>query len=155
MSTQAKRRLVLAGAIVVAGAALAFIAMGNVGQNLVYYWTPSDLLAKGEKAYGTTVRLGGVVVPGTMKWDAKSLNLEFSVSDGHGDEGKKVAVHSTGAPPQMFREGIGVVVEGTYDKSGVFKSDRLMVNHSNEYRPPKPGEKVENFGAKTMVDARP
>jgi cytochrome c-type biogenesis protein CcmE len=40
----------------------------------------------------------------------------------------------------MFRDKIGVVVEGTYDKSGVFSSNRLMVNHSNEYRAPKEGE---------------
>jgi len=63
-----------------------------------------------------------------------------------------VLVSSTEVPPQMFREGIGVVVEGTYDRSGVFTSHRLMVNHSNEYRPPKPGEKPRDWD-KTVTDS--
>ena len=50
----------------------------------------------------------------------------------------------------MFRESIGVVVEGTYDQSQVFSSNRLMVNHSNEYRAPKPGEDA----AQVAGDAR-
>ncbi len=45
----------------------------------------------------------------------------------------------------MFREGIGVVVEGTFDATQVFKTNRLMINHSNEYRPPKPGEDPEKW----------
>jgi cytochrome c-type biogenesis protein CcmE len=47
----------------------------------------------------------------------------------------------------MFREGIGVVVEGIFDRSQTFTSQRLMVNHSNEYRPPKPGEGPDNWKA--------
>ncbi len=54
-------------------------------------------------------------------------------------------MRSTEVPPQMFREGIGVVVEGTFDKSQVFSSNRLMVNHSNEYRAPKPGEEPRKW----------
>ena len=48
-------------------------------------------------------------------------------------------MHATEAPPQMLREGIGVVVEGTYTEAGVFETDRLMVKHSNEYRAPEEG----------------
>jgi cytochrome c-type biogenesis protein CcmE len=51
-----------------------------------------------------------------------------------------VAVRSRGTPPQMFRDGIGVVVEGRYLSDGVFNCTNLMIKHSNEYRPPKPGE---------------
>ena len=63
-----------------------------------------------------------------------------------GVDGKNtVFVHSSGAPPQMFREGIGVVVEGTMSKAGVFESRRLMVKHSNEYRAPEEGTSVEDL----------
>jgi len=58
------------------------------------------------------------------------------VTDGSGD----INVKSRGAPPQMFRDGMGVVVEGRYMTNGVFDCKNLMVKHSNEYRPPKPGE---------------
>lgn len=131
------RNLVIAiAAIVIAGGALAFVAIGNMGENLVYYWSPSEMTASGPKAIGPTIRLGGIVVPGSLKWDEKATTLNFKVADDHKKLDTAVDVVAHQVPPQMFREGIGVVVEGTWDKNRLFTSDRLMVNHSNEYKPP-------------------
>ncbi len=127
-------------ALLVAGGALAFIALGDLGNNLVYYWTPAEMLAAGSKAYGATIRLGGVVKKGSIAWDAGHTELTFRVANDPTPTAVDVLVKVRETPPQMFREGIGVVVEGTFDKAQVFTSNRLMVNHSNEYRPPKPGE---------------
>lgn len=135
-----KGPLLAIGALAVAAAALAFIALGNLGDNLVYYWSPSDMVAQGTNAYGPTIRLGGIVVPKTIEWNPGHTALSFKVADSPEPGAKNVTVNCEQIPPQMFREGIGVVVEGTYDSSQIFKSSRLMVNHSNEYRPPKPGE---------------
>jgi cytochrome c-type biogenesis protein CcmE len=127
--------LVLAIALIVSG--FGYLLYGNIGKNIVYFWTPGELLAKGDVGLDRPVRLGGQVVPGSVQWNADALDLRFRVTDGT----KEVAVHSRGAPPQMFRDGIGVVVEGRYQRSGIFESTSLMVKHSNEYRAPKPGEK--------------
>jgi cytochrome c-type biogenesis protein CcmE len=135
------RRLALIGSLVVAGAALAFVAFGNIGENLVYYWDPTQLVEAGDKSIGATIRLGGVVKDGTVDWNPDASELEFIVSDG----AEEVAVHCSGAPPQMFREGIGVVVEGTMTKAGIFESSRLMVKHSNEYKAPEEGADVEDL----------
>lgn len=135
MTPQTQRRLYLVGALVVAGGALAFISFGNVGENLVYYWDPSQLVAAGDDGIGATVRLGGQVKAGTLDWKPEQNQLNFQVTDGK----QTVTVHATSAPPQMFREGIGVVVEGEMTRAGVFEADRLMVKHSNEYRAPKEG----------------
>lgn len=136
-----KRTTLLAlGALLVAAAALGVIAFGDIGKNLVYYWTPAEMLAAGSKAYGATIRLGGIVQKGTVAWDAGHTELSFRVANDATPAAASVLVKVRETPPQMFREGIGVVVEGTLDKSQVFTSNRLMVNHSNEYRPPKPGE---------------
>jgi cytochrome c-type biogenesis protein CcmE len=86
------------------------------------------------------VRLGGLVQPGSVKWDAQTLDLRFVVVDS-GGQTQAVNVHSRGAPPQMFRDGMGVVVEGRYHRNGVFESTNLMVKHSNEYRKPEHGER--------------
>jgi cytochrome c-type biogenesis protein CcmE len=59
--------------------------------------------------------------------------------------GQTVAVHSKGAPPQMFRDGMGVVVEGRYHRDGVFQSTNLMVKHSNEYRAPEHGARPQEM----------
>jgi cytochrome c-type biogenesis protein CcmE len=92
------------------------------------------------------VRLGGQVKPGSVKWNDTTLALHFTITDGTSD----IAVDSKGAPPQMFRDGMGVVVEGRYRADGVFSCTSLMVKHSNEYRPPKPGEKPQDM-QKTLI----
>ena len=153
MKTSTRNRLIALGAVLVAGGALSFIAFGNLGKNLVYYWTPGEMLAKGDRAYGATIRLGGMVQRGSLRWDPEHTRLSFRVAEGTQPDAPSVLVSSSEVPPQMFREGIGVVVEGTYDRSGVFTSHRLMVNHSNEYRPPKPGDKQHEDWKKTVSEA--
>lgn len=132
-----KRAWVLGGAGVIL-AVFAWLLFGGLEKNVVFFLTPQELLAKGADGVGVPVRLGGQVKPGSVKWDAQALDLRFTVTDG----AKEMQVHSTGAPPQMFRDGMGVIVEGSAGASGVFEASSLMIKHSNEYRPPKPGEEA-------------
>ncbi|MGQ0504197.1 MAG: cytochrome c maturation protein CcmE [Myxococcaceae bacterium] len=145
MTSVAKTRVIAIAAVLVAAGGLALIAFGKMGDNLVYYWKPGEMLSKGELAYDATIRLGGVVREGSIHWDEGHTQLDFMVADDKTKDSPAVKVHCTEVPPQMFREGIGVVVEGTFDKSKVFTSNRLMVNHSNEYRPPKPGDDPDKW----------
>lgn len=130
------RKPLAIGALVILVAAFGYLTYSGVEDNLVYFLTPAELIAKGDKAIDRPVRLGGQVVPGSVVWNADSIELTFRVTDGT----QEIAVHSTGAPPQMFRAGIGVVVEGKLARNSVFESHSLMVKHSNEYRAPTPGE---------------
>jgi cytochrome c-type biogenesis protein CcmE len=125
-----KRRWPLIVTLLVAGSAFGILAAGRIGNNLVYYWTASDLLHAGDKAYGASIRLGGMVVAGSLRSES---DVYFDVTDGK----NIVHVKTHGVPPQMFREGIGVVVEGTMSRAGYFEGTRLMVSHNNEYRAPK------------------
>ncbi len=145
MTQQTRNRVIAVVALLVAGAGLAFVAFGNLGENLVYYWRPSEMLAQGERAYGPTIRLGGQVQPGSIQWNEEHTALHFRVMDSEAPDAASVLVRATETPPQMFRERIGVVVEGTFDQSQVFASNRLMVNHSNEYRAPKTDEDVKKM----------
>lgn len=131
-NSKSKNRWFAVGAVVVAASALLFITVSGIGENLVYYWGPADIAKAGRKAVGATIRLGGQVAPGSVKQSSAGSLLEFEVMDAT----NRVPVRSMGVPPQMFREGIGVVVEGTMTREGYFESDRLMVSHSNEYRAP-------------------
>lgn len=119
--------------------ALGVLLFGKLEKNIVYFVTPSELLDKGEAAYDQPVRLGGAVKKGSILWDTNAIRLQFLLSDGTRD----VPVLSQTTPPQMFQEGMGVVVEGKLRQSGAFETERLMVRHSNEYHPPKEGEKPE------------
>ena len=135
MNPNKQRLLAGLGALVVAASALAFLAWGDLEKNVVYYWSPSELVEHGDKALEATVRLGGLVVPASVDWKPEVQQLAFKITDGS----QTIPVQCTGAPPQMFREGIGVVVEGQMQHDGVFRTDRVMVKHSNEYRAPDDG----------------
>lgn len=145
LSGNRKRGALIVAVVVVLGA-FGYLLYGGIGNNLVYFLTPAELLAKGASAVDAPVRLGGQVVPGSVSWDAQRLDLRFRLTDGM----QTVAVHSTGAPPQMFRPGIGVLVEGKYQRSGTFEATNLMVKHSNEYHPPAAGHKPEEV-YKTLI----
>ncbi len=101
-------------------------------EGVVYFLTPSEVVAQGTNAVDRPLRLGGQVKPGSVEWNAEALDLQFVVQDSTGE----VPVASTGAPPAMFRDGIGVVVEGSLRPDGTFESTNLMVKHSNEYQAP-------------------
>jgi cytochrome c-type biogenesis protein CcmE len=143
-----RSRRFMFGAFAVAAVAFAIIAASGINSNLVYYWTPSDLRANGDKAYGATIRLGGMVAPGTIKQFGSS-GVEFEVHDGNA----AVPVKTASVPPQMFRENIGVVVEGTMVPGGYFKSNRLMVSHNNEYQAPEDGHVMDQDQLRKMIES--
>lgn len=141
MTTQTKNRLVALVALLAAGGGLTYVALGGLSNNLVYYYTPGELRAKGDAAAHGVVRLGGIVKPGSVAWDEAHTHLTFEVADSHKADAPSLKVNANEIPPQMFRDGIGVLVEGTYAPPDAFTSQRLIVKHSNEYKPPKEGEK--------------
>jgi len=139
----------IAGMVVVLGG-FGYLLYGNIGDNIVYFLTPSELLAKGGEAFEKPVRLGGQVKAGSVQWDAQALDLRFVIKDADGE----IAVHSTGAPPQMFQTGMGVIVEGRMTRAAgqpLFESTNLMVRHSNEYQPPKDGHPDAKQMYKSLV----
>jgi cytochrome c-type biogenesis protein CcmE len=144
-----KRRLFGLCAVGIAATALAYISMADLGENLVYYWSPTELIQNAH-AEDALVRLGGMVVPGSLEWDRDAQNAIFAVTDGQ----NQVPVECKGNPPQMFREGIGVVVEGRLQADGVFRTERVMVKHSNEYRAPEDGESPDQV-YKTLAAENP
>lgn len=140
----------IAGMVVVLGG-FGYLLYGNIGENIVYFLTPAELLAKGEEAYGPPVRLGGVVKAGSVQWNAEALDLRFVMRE----EGGEVAVHSQGAPPQMFQSDMGVIVEGRLTRGAngqpLFEATNLMVRHSNEYKPPHDGRPMPKEIYKSLV----
>ena len=139
-----QKQVIAVAALSVVAGGLAFIALSDIEDNLVYYWDPAQLLEKGELAKKATIRLGGVVRTDSIDWNPETLKLYFKVGMTANEKEEVITVHSVGAPPQMFQEGMGVVVEGLYDGQ-IFKSERVMVKHSNEYRAPKDGERPQEL----------
>lgn len=128
-----RRGRVIFALAVIAGA-LAWVATRGLAGNLVYYVTPTEILARGPAAVGDRVRMGGLVLPGSV--DDLGQAVRFVVSDGT----TRITVVGTGGVPSLFREGQGVVVEGIYGSDGAFHADTVLVKHGSVYRPPAPGE---------------
>ncbi len=125
-----RTRLIMAAGVVLV--AFVYLIIGGLRGAIVYYITPSELLAQGGSAIGKTLRLGGQVAPGSKQWNASSLELRFRLTDGTAS----VLVDHRGAPPDLFTEGQGAVVEGSYAPEGVFHATSIIVKHSEEYGPP-------------------
>ncbi len=145
------RRVMLVVGMAAILSGFGWLLYGGIGENLVYFLTPTELHAKGATAYEAPVRLGGMVKAGSVSWNAETLDLQFDLTDG----AREMRVHSRGAPPQMFRDSIGVIVEGRLTRDDVFESTNLMVKHSNEYRAPEHGEKPADVYRTLMPDASP
>jgi cytochrome c-type biogenesis protein CcmE len=121
-------RLAICLAVVVA--ALGWIAVRGLTGGLVYYLSPTEAVTQHQATDGHRIRVGAYVVPGTVGHRAGSLT--FDVTDGR----TTMHVVSTGAVPEMFRTGQGVVLEGAMSSDGRFHSDTLLVKHDGNYRPP-------------------
>jgi len=115
-------------------AIIGWLAFSGVGNALVYYLTPTELAARGEAAIGQSVRLGGLVLPGSVSGSA--TDLTFVLTDGE----TQITVHSSVAPTSSFREGAGAVVEGTLGPDGVFEADEVLVKHDENYVAPTQGQ---------------
>lgn len=125
-------RLIIAG-VLVAGS-LGWVAYEGLKGNLVYYRTPTEILNQGESAVGERVRLGGLVMPGSVR--RSGATVRFVVTD----ETTRMTVIDSGGVPTLFGDGKGVVLEGYYGADGVFHADTVLVKHSDRYTPPEPGQ---------------
>ena len=125
-----RRRRFLLGAAVIA-VALGALVLTGVRQSVVYFVTPSELMAQDRPA-GRAYRLGGMVVQGSLKQDPAAREQRFLLTDGKAS----VPVYHRGIPPDLFAEGRGAVVEGTLGTDGTFQASTIMAKHSEEYRAP-------------------
>jgi cytochrome c-type biogenesis protein CcmE len=123
-----KGKFLIGGGVIVA--ALAYMMYAGVSQSVVYFVTPSELQA--QPIVGKAYRLGGMVAAGSLKWEPRSLDLSFGLSDGKAT----IPVRHKGTPPDLFAEGRGAVVEGTWSGDGYFRAALIMAKHSEEYKAP-------------------
>ena len=128
-----KRIKFIAGGAVIA-AALAFMIYAGVTQSAVCFVTPSEIQAA--PVAGKSYRLGGLVTRGSVKWEPRTLDLSFTLTDGKAS----VPVRHKGTAPDLFGEGRGAVVEGSWSPDGYFKATLILAKHSEEYKAPHDGE---------------
>jgi cytochrome c-type biogenesis protein CcmE len=123
-----RRLKLLIGAAVIA-ACVGYLVYGGIQETIVYFVTPSELHAKGTSAFGKSLRLGGLVKAGTWQKEPGTLFHTFELVD----DTSMVRVTFRGIPPDLFGEGRGALVEGSYGTDGVFQAKTILAKHSEEY----------------------
>jgi cytochrome c-type biogenesis protein CcmE len=125
-----KKGGIIFSAVVVA-AGLGYLAFGNFGKNLVYFVTPSEVVAFSPDHFGKKIRVGGMVVKESMKVVPNTLKISFQLTDG----AQTIPVAFEGVPPDLFKEGTGAVVEGYWADDKTFHSHMIMAKHEEDYMP--------------------
>jgi cytochrome c-type biogenesis protein CcmE len=132
-----KVKYLIAGGIVLA--ALALLVYSGAKESMVYFYTPTEIREKPDTVRGKALRVGGMVEEGSIRWQPQQLLLTFVLTDGQ----NSVPVRHKGTAPDLFKEGAGAVVEGTWTPDGYLRSSTIMAKHSEEYKAPKSPETLE------------
>ena len=140
MSPRKRRRLYFALAVVVAGGAGALLVVRALQDNVLYFYSPSDIAVKHVPA-DVSFRVGGLVEKGTVS-RGPGADVRFVVTDGR----KSVPVEYTGALPDLFREGQGVVATGALTQAGVFRASEVLAKHDERYMPPEVVDALKRAG---------
>jgi cytochrome c-type biogenesis protein CcmE len=140
MNSKKRRRLAFAVALLIAGAGAAALVVAALKDNILYFYSPSDLAAR-HVAAGVDFRIGGLVQRGSVVRGPKA-QIRFTVTDGHAS----VPVTYDGVLPDLFREGQGVVAFGVLGANGEFEATQILAKHDERYMPPEVVDALKRAG---------
>ena len=139
MTRKQRRFAMIAGGVGVLAIAILLVLFA-MKDAIVFFNSPTDVAEK-HIAPGTRIRLGGLVVQGSLS-RGEALAVRFEVTDGN----RAIPVTYQGVLPDLFREGQGIVAEGALDGSGVFKADNVLAKHDETYMPKDVADALKKQG---------
>lgn len=142
------RNLLLIAVVVVALGAIVALVLNAFRSNLVFFFTPTQVV-KGEAPRERTFRVGGLVEKGSLSREADGVTAHFRVTD----TVQTIPVTYKGLLPDLFKEGKGVVAEGRLSSNGEFVADQVLAKHDENYMPPEAASALEQAqkAQKTLV----
>lgn len=143
-STQKKRLGLIAGGLIICGAAAALV-FNAFEENLVFFFSPSQVAAH-EAPEGRAFRIGGFVQEGSVQRQKDGVTVRFEVTD----TAHNVPVTYKGSLPDLFKEGKGVVAQGKL-QNGVFVADQVLAKHDENYMPPEAEKAVQDAHKKARA----
>ena len=139
MTKKQKRTSIILGGLLILGAIVSLMLFA-LSENIAYFNSPSDIVERGITP-GERIRLGGMVAEGSVKRGVDAL-ITFDVTD----FSETASVTYRGLVPDLFREGQGVIVEGTFDDKGIFMADTVLAKHDENYTPPEVTDALKRAG---------
>lgn len=141
MHPQRKKRLILVLLVLLGVGVAVALALGALRQNINLFYTPTEI-ASGVAPQDARIRAGGMVVAGSLKRSADSLDVVFDVTDG----AEQVTITYSGILPDLFREGQGIVALGRLNEDRVLVADEVLAKHDEEYMPPEVAQALDKVG---------
>ena len=138
MTPARKKRLFFIIFLVTGIAVAAGFALYAFNQNLMFYFSPSEV-KQGKAPVNKLFRMGGMVVDGTFKKEKNTLKVFFDITD----YAQTVTVEYTGLLPDLFREGQGIISRGKLNADGVFVAEEVLAKHDENYMPPEVAESLK------------
>ena len=128
MKPHRRQRLTIIGFIAVGLSAAIGLTLFALSENINLFYTPTQVAA-GEVPVGQHIRIGGMVREGSYMAAPDSLQVQFDATD----YANSVKIHYEGILPDLFREGQGIVVEGSLDAAGLFQASRVLAKHDENF----------------------
>ena len=132
MTPKRRKRLLLILLMVSGVAVAAGIALKAFNENLMFFYSPSNVVA-GEAPLNHLIRVGGLVTSGSVQRQPDGLTVKFDVTD----NAETITVQYTGILPDLFREGQGIVAHGRLQEDLLFVADEVLAKHDENYMPPE------------------
>ena len=139
LSKKTRTRIVLMTFLLVASIVVVFVVLKSLEENVVYFFSPTELYNKEDISFNKKIRVGGLVKDGSIINNQTSIN--FIVTDLNNE----IIVSYKGSLPNLFSEGKGVVAEGKLKDKKYFIADKILAKHDENYMPPE----VSNILKKT------
>ncbi len=150
-----KRRLIFVVSIVLGLGIAIGLALYAAKQNVNFFYSPADIV-KGKAPVGPLIRLGGLVVKGSVSRNPQDLKVSFELTD----NAEKILVKFDGILPDLFREGQGIVTMGHLQKNGEFEASEVLAKHDETYLSPDVAKAIQKAEAeakarKTLTPSSP
>ena len=131
LSKKTRTRIVFTTFLLVASIVVVFVVLKSLEENVIYFFSPTELYNKEDVSFNKKIRVGGLVKEGSITNDQTSVN--FIVTDLNNE----IIVSYKGSLPNLFSEGKGVVAEGKLKDKKYFIADKILAKHDENYMPPE------------------
>jgi len=137
LSKKVKSRIFLFTIFLLAATAIIFFVLRSLEENVVYFFSPTEIYNKTNISFDKKIRVGGLVKVDSVSKDEKSINFIIT------DLKKEIIVSYSGAVPNLFSEGKGVIAEGELKDKKYFVADKILAKHDENYMPPEVSKALE------------
>ena len=137
LSKKARSRIVVLTFLLVSAIVVVFVVLKSLEENVVYFFSPTEIYNKENISFNKKIRVGGLVKEGSITNNQTSVN--FIVTDLNNE----IIVSYSGSLPNLFSEGKGVVAEGKLKDKKYFIADKILAKHDENYMPPEVSKALE------------